>query len=110
MGMDFGTDLASKSPKTHPIYINKWAARKGYLLYFCTLYKLVNAHNIPHFSTEQLHVAGLKRTGHYMYILIFRLYKVLKIFLIQVKESLYFIHRSLSIWGIHIFEDEKVYP
>ena len=43
----------------------------------------------------------------YMYILIFRLYKVLKVFLTQVKES-------LSPWsehlGFHIFEDEKVYP
>ena len=67
-------------------------------------------HNIPHFSTEQLLVACLKRTGHYMHILILRLYKVLKVFLTQVKESLSFIHRCLNIWGIHIFADEKVYP
>ena len=32
-----------------------------------------------------------------MYILIFRLYKVSKVFLTQVKESLSFIHRGLNI-------------
>ena len=100
--------LGVKKSKDLPhLYI--WAARKGDLLHFCPRYKLVNAHNISHFSTEQLHVACLKRTGHYMYILIFRLYKVLKVFLTQVKESLSFIRRSLNIRGIHIIDDEKVY-
>ena len=46
---------------------------------------------------QQLHVACLKRTGHYMYILISRLYKVLKVILTQVKESLSFIHCGLNI-------------
>ena len=64
-GLWYGLDFQKSKNPPHS-YI--WAARKGDILYFCPRYKLVNAHNIPHFSTEQLYVACLKRTGNYMYM------------------------------------------
>ena len=50
MGMDFGTDVGPKVQKPIPIHKRK----KG------TQFLPVNAHNIPHFSTEQQHFETIK--------------------------------------------------
>ena len=58
-GLWYGRASESKDPPHSYI----WAVRKGDpIIYFCPRYILFNAHNIglPHFSTEQLHVACLK--------------------------------------------------
>ena len=44
-----------------------------------------------------------------MYVLIFRLYNILKgFFVTQVKEGLSFIHRGLNIWGINILGSKRI--
>ena len=96
--MDFGTDLASKSPKIHPIHI--YGQREKGIFYISAL----------GINWLMRIIYPILQQINYMYILILRLYKVLKVFLTKVKENLSFIHHGLNIWGIHIFQDEKVYP
>ena len=55
--MDFGTDVRPQVLTLLSIHTYGQLKKGNPIIYICRQYKLVNAQNIPHLSTEQIYVA-----------------------------------------------------